>query len=109
MRRVKCGEPRIRGSNYGIAKVEPKYRDEFYISPSHKAWRAEVLRRANYSCQGAGPHSGVLHADHIVERSDGGEELDFNNGQALCAACHNRKTALDRSHRMLRPARVVTD
>lgn len=109
MRRVKIGEPRLRGSNYGIARVAPKEREDFYVSPGYKAWRAEVLRRANFTCQGTGPHNGFLHADHIVERRDGGAELDPANGQALCTACHNRKTAEERSHRMLRPIRVVVD
>jgi 5-methylcytosine-specific restriction enzyme A len=76
-----------------IAKVPPKTADAHYLTPEHKAWRLAVLKRAAFKCQGPGPHNGPLHADHITEIRDGGDPLDPMNGQALCQACHNRKTA----------------
>lgn len=81
--------------------------DGFYQSPEHRAWRAAVLKKDRFVCQGEGPHNGPLHADHIVERSDGGAEFDPANGRALCQACHNRKTAAARAERLCsrRPAR----
>lgn len=30
--------------------------------------------------------------DHIRERSDGGEDYDFDNLQSLCRSCHEKKT-----------------
>jgi 5-methylcytosine-specific restriction endonuclease McrA len=37
--------------------------------------------------------------DHIIERKDGGAELDPNNIQLLCLGCHNAKTATARKDR----------
>lgn len=31
--------------------------------------------------------------DHIIPIADGGAEMDIDNLQVLCAACHNRKHA----------------
>ena len=31
--------------------------------------------------------------DHIIPIADGGAEMDVDNLQVLCAACHNRKHA----------------
>ena len=42
----------------------------------------------------------LLYADHIKERRDGGDLLDPENGQALCAAHHTRKTASERMRRL---------
>ena len=82
-----------------IARIPPKTADAHYLTPEHKAWRTAVLKRAGFKCQGAGPHSGPLHADHITEIRDGGDPLDSMNGQALCQGCHNRKTAAAKASR----------
>lgn len=37
--------------------------------------------------------------DHVVEIADGGQRYDIDNLQALCHACHNRKTADERAKR----------
>lgn len=37
------------------------------------------------------------HVDHVVPLSKGGNRLDFANLQALCAGCHNHKTASERA------------
>lgn len=78
---------------------QPKKANDHYLTPEHKAWRKAVLTRAGFHCEGEGPHSGPLHADHIVEVKDGGAKLDPSNGRCLCQACHNRKTADERSRR----------
>lgn len=74
--------------------------DPHYQTPEHRAWRAEVYRRAGGKCQGSGPHGGRLIADHIVEIKDGGARLDPENGRLLCQFCHNRKTPAFRASRM---------
>ena len=79
-----------------------KEAESFYKSKPFLAWRAEVLRRAGHRCQhpGCGVSKGRLFADHIVERKDGGDPLDPNNGQCLCAKHHNQKTAVERAKRL---------
>ena len=37
-----------------------------------------------------------MFADHIVERKDGGADLDPRNGQCLCGRHHTMKTAQTR-------------
>lgn len=39
--------------------------------------------------------NGVL-VDHIIPLDQGGERLNENNLQTLCAACHAKKTAKDK-------------
>ena len=40
--------------------------------------------------------------DHIIEIRDGGDPLSYDNLQALCHKCHNKKTAQERKHRTIR-------
>lgn len=74
--------------------VPPKQVDAHYQTDEHKAWRAWVIRRAGGACQGpgCGKRGERLFADHIKELRDGGAPFDLTNGQALCGACHTRKT-----------------
>ena len=55
----------------------------------HTAWRRMVLAREP-ECRVCGAPATV--ADHIVPLRAGGT-WELTNGQALCASCHNRKTA----------------
>jgi 5-methylcytosine-specific restriction enzyme A len=87
----------------------PKLTDPHYHSPEHATWRKEVLRRAGYRCQArdcSHPRHGEgarLFADHVQELRDGGSAFDPANGQALCGACHTRKTIAARDRRNARP------
>lgn len=93
-----------------VAPLPPKAVDPHYGTAEHVAWRAAVLKRAGYRCQDPACRSpdrgaaGRLFADHVVELKDGGAALDPANGQALCGACHSRKTAVERARRLVRPA-----
>jgi 5-methylcytosine-specific restriction protein A len=80
----------------------PKTVDTHYHTPEHRQWRAAVIRRADGHCQGPNcGRSGVrLFADHVIELRDGGAPFDVSNGQALCGACHTRKTVAVRANRM---------
>lgn len=83
------------------APLAPKVAEPLYRSPEFATWRRAVLQRAGGQCQ----HPGCgerrrLYADHIVEVKDGGARFDPANGQALCAAHHNRKTAIERTKRL---------
>jgi hypothetical protein len=42
----------------------------------------------------------MLHADHIIERRDGGALLDIRNGLCRCVSCHVRKTNAERARRL---------
>ena len=43
-------------------------------------------------CLLKGINTAATMVDHIIEIADGGARLDESNLQALCFACHNRKT-----------------
>lgn len=93
--------PRVEAKDLRRVPPPPKQAAAAYGTPEHQAWRAEVMRRARGRCQTQGcGRSGVrLFADHIIELRDGGAALDPTNGQALCGACHTRKTAAARGAR----------
>nr|WP_314074435.1 HNH endonuclease signature motif containing protein [uncultured Roseococcus sp.] len=101
MARIPMMQPRIATLDTRTAQPAPKQRAAHYGTAEHEAWRAEVIRRAGGMCQGRGcGRSQVrLFADHIVELKDGGAPTDIRNGQALCGACHTRKTAAARAAR----------
>lgn len=89
------------------AQPAPKTADPFYLSPEWRALVAAIIAERGPYCQGAehdtrrtrGP--GIrLFGDHIVERKDGGAELDRRNIMLLCGACHTRKTIAARAARM---------
>ena len=84
-----------------IRSAPVKIADPFYASSAYRAWRRIVIDRAGGRCEapGCGRVDRRMFADHIVERRDGGADLDMANGQCLCGACHTRKTAAERARR----------
>jgi 5-methylcytosine-specific restriction endonuclease McrA len=105
---VRNQRPAVATLDVRIARLGPKAADPHYLTPEHRAWRAEVLRRAGGVCQQprctCGNTPGKrLFADHIVELRDGGAALDPTNGRALCGAAHSKKTAASRARRMATP------
>lgn len=94
-------KPRVATLDTSLAPPPSKQADFHYGTPEHKAWAAEVIKRANGRCQDPqhkGRHGRVI-ADHIVERRDGGDPLALTNGRALCWSCHTRKTNVARALR----------
>jgi hypothetical protein len=91
---VKMLKPRIGTLDVRSAKPAPKATDPFYLSPNYRAWREVVIARAGGRCQwpGCGTSAGRMYADHIIERRDGGADLDPRNGQCLCHRHHVLKT-----------------
>jgi len=96
--------PALRTADLSIVKVPPKVADPHYLTPEHRAWRAAVIARAHGICEwpGCGRREIRMFADHIVERKDGGSDLDPSNGQCLCGKHHTFKTLKVRAARMSR-------
>jgi 5-methylcytosine-specific restriction endonuclease McrA len=65
--------------------------------------KQNVLRRDRHTCQYCGTTAGTMTADHIVPRSQGGED-SWENLVCACADCNNRKGdhSLKQSRMMLR-------
>jgi 5-methylcytosine-specific restriction protein A len=58
------------------------------------------FKRDRYTCQGCGyegePNDGTLHADHIHNRAEGGQDT-LDNLATLCTPCHEPKTTHERA------------
>ena len=66
-----------------------------YDSARHRAWAEKVLRKDKYLCQrclryGKKVPANVAHHKKPVEFYPE-LALDVSNGEALCAACHNKE------------------
>lgn len=92
-------------------KPPPKIAEDFYRS---KPWKILVRRikamRGHQceDCKATHDDDGKpirLIGDHVVERRDGGAELDPSNVRLLCWPCHNKKTAKARAKRFGSAAR----
>ncbi|WP_425404611.1 HNH endonuclease [Hwanghaeella sp.] len=96
---MKTAGNRIRSTAAQRIKSPAKITKAHYGSAEHKAWRADVVRRAQGRCERCSRKASRLFADHIREIEDGGDPLDRGNGQALCGSCHSIKTAEERARR----------
>lgn len=92
----------LRPLDLSIARTPPKRADPELQTSQHRAWAAEVKRRAGYRCEDCGAQGCKLEADHIDERKDGGAQYDPANGRCRCVPCHVRKTNAARATRMAR-------
>lgn len=102
MARLRTLRPALPCVSVAVAPLLPKVKAAHYYTPEHRAWSRAVIARAGYACQACGRTGTRLYADHIVELQDGGAATDLANGQALCGACHTRKTARARAERQRR-------
>lgn len=107
--RVVTLTPRFAVADLRTARAPEKTTNPHYLTPEHRAWRAEVIKRARGQCQqvdalgnrcerseAAGDR---MFADHIVELADGGAALDPANGRCLCGRHHTLKTNRERDRR----------
>ena len=85
-------------------RAGPKVAEGFYSSPQWRALVADLKRLRGPWCQDCGA-GGRLYGDHIVERKDGGSDLDPMNVRLRCARCHGIKTAAERARRASGPIR----
>lgn len=107
MARIPTASPLVPRLDGRTVQPGPKQADRYYLTPEHRAWRELVIARAGRRCEandnGARcPKAEPRHrmfADHIHERSDGGDPLDAANGQCLCGSHHTAKTAAARAAR----------
>lgn len=90
MGRLSGMAPRVGGLPARVA-APPKVADNFYGSPEWRALKA-VKRREGYWCARCGAGKDLI-LDHIVERRDGGADLDPGNTEWLCRPHHQQKTA----------------
>ena len=97
---LKCTPPMLRTANLAAARLPPKTAFPWYLTPEHREWSKAVIERAGRRCHACGRDNTRLFADHIVEIRDGGDRLALSNGQALCGACHSKKTSNSRSKRL---------
>lgn len=107
MPRLKAIEPRI--TNAGRMLAPPaKLVDPFYLSAAWQTLVRTIKRHRGYVCEACGRDCTAtprgLIGDHVIERKDGGADLDPLNIRLLCAGCHNAKTAGARTRRMGRGA-----
>lgn len=81
----------------------PKVAERFYASPQWRGLVAAIKRERGNWCQrcGAGGKGARIIGDHVVERKDGGAELDPANVELLCLPCHNTKTAAEKARRAM--------
>jgi 5-methylcytosine-specific restriction protein A len=104
---LKALRPKV---SVGKGKIEVrKVADRFYLSPEWKALVAREIGRRGRRCEECGKTSEDdgspvrLVGDHVVERLDGGADLDPGNVRLLCCRaggngamrgnCHAAKTA----------------
>ena len=80
--------------------AQVKQVDPHYSTAGHREWAIAVKERARWQCEDCGAKGVRLHADHIIERKDGGADLDPANGRARCSSCHGIKTAKAKAERL---------
>ena len=75
--------------------------DKFYHTTAWRTLRSAFISKYPLCkmCTEAGKVVPADVVDHIVERRDGGSDLDPRNLQSLCHACHNDKTQQERRNR----------
>jgi len=95
---LKALPPMVRAAPATV-RPAPKVADLFYRSPEWRAMVAAIKRKRGNWCERCGSTHRVI-GDHIIERKDGGVDLDENNVELLCQACHNAKTARARARRV---------
>lgn len=76
----------------------PKRAELFYQSAQWRDLVRDIKRMRGAWCERCGSNNRII-ADHIVERKDGGVDLDPANIRLLCGKCHAAKTARARAAR----------
>lgn len=82
-----------------------KRADPFYLSPEWRALMDRLIAERGRRCQDPECNTpnrvpSRIFGDHIIERRDGGADLDPSNVLLRCGSCHTRKTAQARAQRV---------
>lgn len=93
--------PLIGSLDMRVARPAPKVAEAFYRSTDWRKLVSSIIKARGRRCEACGFADARLIGDHIVERKDGGAELDPSNVQLLCLPCHNKKTAKEKAKRMV--------
>ncbi|UIJ73382.1 HNH endonuclease [Aurantimonas sp. HBX-1] len=80
-------------------KLPPKQAEPFYLSPTWRSFIARVIAKRGRRREECGATGCRIYGDHIVERRDGGADLDEKNILLRCHGCHERKGAKERAKR----------
>jgi 5-methylcytosine-specific restriction enzyme A len=93
---------RLQAVRSAVPTIE-KVTEPFYLSREWRDFAKAIKEQRGWRCEQCGMDmSGnrrAFHADHIIERKDGGADFDPLNVRCLCQACHNRKTMRARTDR----------
>lgn len=101
-------QPRTPAIDTRTARPLDKEADPILGSEAHRIWRNSVIERADGKCEWqengirCGRNEPRMFADHIVERADGGEPFDPDNGQCVCGKHHSVKTNIEKRKRQER-------
>lgn len=79
--------------------VVEKVADPFYLSPAWRRLVSDVKLERGNRCEDCGAQGVRIHGDHVIERKDGGADLDRRNVRLRCSKCHGKKTAKARRER----------
>jgi 5-methylcytosine-specific restriction enzyme A len=70
--------------------------DPFYLSQGWRQFASVIKAQRGWQCEACkadmSSNRRACHADHVIERRDGGADFDPLNIAVLCQACHNGKT-----------------
>lgn len=91
---LKAGPSRLSTAPRRLASPAKKV-DPFYESREWRDFATTIKAQRGWRCEDCGVDCSqdkrALHADHIVERVDGGADFDPLNIRCRCASCHYRK------------------
>ena len=82
-----------------LITLPPKQAEPFYLSTDWRSLMARIIAKRGRRCEECGATGGRIYGDHIIERRDGGADLDPTNIMLRCHGCHERKTAKERGKR----------
>lgn len=104
MAKLKTLGSRISTMDHRRVKPAHKVVESFYVSAAWRNLMDTIIAQRGRICEDPKcpkPHPPIsrIFGDHIIERRDGGADLDPNNVQLLCGAAHTRKTMRARAAR----------